>query len=105
MKRTILAGFAIILFAGIFFFTRPQRPIEGDVKVALCTANVYTEPDLDSSVWASLKKGDTFTLTGRRASADNGKGASYTMWEGVTASGVTGWVKANAFIETDYHGW
>jgi len=110
MKRVIIIVTALLLVAGLFFLCRAQirrdQPEEGETKFALCTANIYTEPDLvDSSVWASLKKGDEFTLTGKVSRSDNGKGASYTMWEGVTASGVTGWVKANAFIKTDYHGW
>ena len=107
MKRIIIIGIVIILFAGIFFTLKAnaQRPHEGDTKVALCVANVYAEPSLDSSSWVHLKKGDTFTLTGAHKNADNGKGASYTMWEGTTADGQVGWVKANAFIETDKYGW
>ena len=107
MKRVIIIGVIIILFVGIFFTLKAnvQRPHEGDTKVALCEANIYVEPSLDSSSWSHLKKGDTFTLTGAYKVADNGKGASYSMWEGRAADGTVGWVKANAFIETDKYGW
>ncbi len=107
MKHTITAVIAIFVLAGIFFILKAntQRPKEGEVKIALCTANIYAESSLDSSVWSSLHKGDEFTLTGAHKTTDNGKGATYAMWEGTTADGTVGWVKANAFIKTDYHGW
>ena len=109
MKRVIIIAIAILLVAGLFFVCRAQvrrdRPKEGEVKTALCWACVYSEPSLDSSVWVSLNKGDTFTLTGRASRSDNGKGASYVMWEGISAGGTVGWVKANAFVPTDKYGW
>ena len=111
MKRTIGAVLTIILVVGLFFLVHSQflsnQPEEGNTQVALCRANVYSGPALtgEVEVLASLHKGDEFTLTGRRASAGNGKGASYTMWEGTTASGTIGWVKANAFTETDKYGY
>ena len=106
MKRIITIGVIFVMIAGIFIFTlNANRPHEGDTKVALCAANIYTEASLDSSVWGSLKEGDTFTLTGAHKVADNGKGARYSLWEGTTADGTIGWVKANAFIPTDKYGW
>jgi len=111
MKRIIIVAIAILLMAGLFFICRAQvrrdQPEEGETKFALCTAHVYEDPALtgEVEVLASLHKGDEFTLTGRRASADNGNGARYPMWEGTTADGTVGWVKANAFTSTDYHGW
>ena len=107
MKRVIIIGVIIILFVGIFFTLKAnaQRPHEGDVKTALCTANIYDEPSLDSSSWTHLKKGDTFTLTGEKKIADNGKGAKYSMVKGTATDGTVGWVKENAFFSTDRYGW
>ena len=111
MKRVIIIVTTLLLVAGLFFLCRAQvrrgQPEEGETKFALCTANIYSAPALtgEVKVLASLKKGDEFTLTGKVSRADNGKGASYSMWEGTTADGTRGWVKANAFLETDSHGW
>ena len=107
MKRIIVIAIVFIFVASVFFFViHSNQPKEGDVQTSLCKANVYSNASLTGSVeiLSSLSKGDSFTLTGAHKSASNGKGATYTMWEGTTADGTRGWVKANAFISTDYHG-
>ena len=106
MKRIIVIVIVFILMTSIFVLTlSTNRPHKGDVQVSLCKAHVYAEPDLtNSEILDTLDKDDEFTLTGEFKTSDNGKGARYTLWEGTTADGARGWVKANAFYSTDYHG-
>ena len=107
MKRIIVIVIVFILMASIFVITlNSNRPHENDVQVSLCKAHVYSNPDLtNGEILDTIHEGDTFTLTGKAKTSGNGKGASYSMWEGVTADGTIGWVKANAFTETDKYGY
>ena len=108
MKRIVIIAIILVILASIFVITLSSnhQPHAGNIEVSLCKANVYSEASLtDAEVLTSLHKGDTFTLTGNHKTVSNGKGAKYSLWEGTVSDGTIGWVKANAFIETDKYGY